>query len=643
MNLLSDLFSEKVINALGWDIFHILWQGFLIAVVLGIVLRFIKHKYANIKYLISFISLILLVGLSVFNFTSNYDQSPLLNNTENYRLHYTEANTSTLIDLSESNIELSQGFVDNIKAKIESIDKYFPIAVNLWIIGVFVFTLKFILSFLYTSRLKSKSLDKISDQWFNRFKKIEDQLKIRKAVGYVESQLIKIPLVLGYFKPVIVIPTEMLTGIPSNQIEAIIAHELAHIRRNDYILNVLQTIIETLLFFHPAVWYISSQIRKERENSCDDMALTVCDGSLVYAKALVSVQELTLRKHYSAVAFSGRKKHLLNRIKRMIMKPKVKSNFTDKIIAAVIILSGILALSFTYATKTSNYFTEEGFRIKKIDSPVIRSSIETSNQSEVVKIKKVETPIIRDTLKIKKNHHSEINIDDNTVIRTYRDDNGKKKEMKFLMENGKVTELFVNGKEIPESEYDKYQAEIDETIEDIKEAKVDIREAMKDIEELDIEKIQLEVQEAMKDVHIDMEEIQEEITKATQELKEIDIEDLMNEVEMNLEHLEDLDFDFDFDFDHDIDIRINGIDIDMEEIREEMEKAREAIHENIDIEEIQKELQRVQEELSNMDKEQIRIEIEEGLEGFEEFDKEKIIKDLEEKLEELEKLELEEE
>ncbi|MFC2151113.1 M56 family metallopeptidase [Bacteroidota bacterium] len=514
MNLLNSLFNDKIIDALGWNIFHILWQGFLIAIVLGFVLRLLKHKSANIKYLISFTSLILLVGLSVFNFTNNYNQTSLLSKNQYENLNRAEINEAILIDLNESNIELSQGFVDDIKIKIKSIDKYFPIIVNLWIIGVFVFTLKFILSFLYTSRLRSKSLNKITEQWFSRFKKIEKQLKIRKTVKYIESKFVKIPLVLGYFKPVVVIPIEMLTGMPSNQIEAIIAHELAHIRRNDYILNVLQTIIETVFFFHPAIWYISLQIRKERENSCDDMALTVCDGSLVYAKALVSVQELTLRKHYSAVAFSGRKKHLLNRIKRMIMKPKVKSNFTDKIIAAVIILSAVLTLSFTYAAKTSNYVIEEGFKINKVNPPVVKSTVESLEKYEIVEIKKAETPVISDTVKIKKSHHNEIDIEDNTVVRTYRDDNGKKKEMKFTMKNGKVTELYVDGKKVPKDEYDKYQAEIDETIADLKEAKTDIREAMKDIEELDIEKIQFEIQEAMEDVNIDMIEIQEEIAKS---------------------------------------------------------------------------------------------------------------------------------
>ncbi|MCD4834904.1 MAG: M48 family metalloprotease [Bacteroidales bacterium] len=642
MSILSDLLSDKVITALGWNIFHILWQGVIIALVLSVVLRFLKGKSAQIRYLISLVSLFLMLGLSIFNFTNNYDDN--LSKTINTgSLYQPESSNVLLIDLNNTEINAtSKEVLAKFKNRLENIDKYFPLIVNIWIIGMLIFIVKFILSYLYTNRLKKIKITSISEEWLGRFLKLQEQLKINRTVSYIESQLIKIPLVLGYLKPVIVIPVEMLSGIPSNQIEAIIAHELAHIRRNDYIFNVLQTIIETVFFFHPAVWYISSQIRNERENCCDDMALTVCDGSLVYAKALVSVQELTLGKHYAAVAFSGRKKHLLNRIKRMIMKQKVKSNFTDKIIAAIIILSGVLALSFTYKANITNYISESGLTNEIVKTIEIKSLEEIPEQKSIV-VNDVQNinSVVKDTVKIRKHHHDEIDIDENTVIRTYRDDKGKKKEMKFTLTNGKVTELYVDGIEIPESEYDKYQPEIDETIADLKEAKEDIRDAMKDIEDLDIEEIRMEVEEAIKDIHIDMEEMQIEIADAMKNIKEIDVEEILKEVEMELNEIKDMDFDFDFDFSGET-FHFDMEDLNLEEIREEMEKVRESIHENIDMDEIQKEMHKVQEELSKMDMEEIRAQMEENLKHFEEFDKKETINKLEEKLEELEKLELEE-
>jgi len=637
MNFLSDFLSDKLITAFGWNIFHILWQGLIIAVALGIILRFLKRKSAQSRYLVSLISLFLMLGLSVFNITSNFDAG---NNKENYEeIQQSKNNHIQVIDFNIKSIKASSHqIITNLKDRLNDIHKYFPLIVNLWVLGVFIFTIKFILSYFYTKRLKKINVRQISGKWLKNFSKIESQLRINKAVNYIESTLVKIPLVLGYIKPVIIIPAEMLTGIPTNQIEAIIAHELAHIRRNDYIFNVLQTMIETVLFFHPAVWYISSQIRKERENSCDDMALTVCDGSLIYAKALVSVQELTLNKHYSAVAFSSKKKHLLNRIKRMIMKPKVKTNFADKIIAAIIIISGVFALSFTTVTNNENEYFSDIESLKKNEKLVQEVS---SVKSEIKKVKKqIATAIVsRDTIHVHDYNNESIDIDDNTVIRTHRE-NGEKTKMKFTIVNGKATDLYVNGKKIQEEDYDKYQDEIDKTFSDLKEAKVDIREAMEDLEDLDVEEIQREVQQAIKDVQINMEQVQKEVAEAIANIETIDVEEIMKNVDVNLSHLEDMDFDFDFD--HHLEINLEDFDIDIDEIREEIERSRESIKEQIDTEAIQKEMLKVQEELSKIDREELLRRAQEGLGNFEIPDKEELINDLESKLEELEKLELEE-
>lgn len=635
MNILSELLNDSIIKALGWNIFNILWQGFIIAIILSLVLRIFKGKSSQLRYLISMISLLLIMGFSIFNFFNNYDKN--ISNTISY-IDNNQANESNLLLVDFNDIKINESSLELItlfKDRLTSVDKYFPLIVNVWILGVFIFILKFIFSFFYTNRLRKINTQSISEEWLDKFLKLQEQLRINRTVNYIESQLVKIPLVLGYLKPVVVIPVELLSGMPLNQIEAIIAHELAHIRRNDYIFNVFQTIIETLFFFHPAIWYISSQIRKERENCCDDMALTVCEGSLVYAKALVSVQEFTLNRHYSAVAFSGRKKHLLNRIKRMIMKQKVKSNITDKIIAALIILSSVLALSFTYKANTTNSISESVFKAD-INRPV-ESLIAELPISEAIKLKDIkELKVVeQDTVKKKMHHHDEIDIDNNTVTKTFRDDAGNKKEMEFTLDNGTVTKLLIDGKEIPKSDYDKYQPEIDETITNIKNAKIDIRNAMKDIEELDMDKIQMEIEETMKNAHVNLAEIQEDIARAMEDIKKTNYEDLKKEIEINLEELKDMDFDFDLVID------LEDFNIDVEEIREEIERVHEEIKENVNIEVIQKEMLKVQEELSKMDGEELKNRMEESLKHFEEFDKKETMKDLEEKLEELEKLELE--
>lgn len=663
MNLLQNYIDENIINALGWTLFHILWQGLLVGIVLFFVLRLLKNKTSNLRYFVSVASLLLIVVLSLINFSTNYDK-PIEKNFEISDKHKTEYD-SKIIDFSSANQDklFKADFLSVLESNIQKLDRYFPLIINLWMLGVLFFIAKFVFSFLYTNRLKKSKIQSIQSKWKNKFTQLEHKLEINKKIKYIESKLVNVPIVLGYLKPLIIIPVGMLTSMPSNQIDAIIAHELAHIKRNDYIINVLQSLIETIFFFHPAVWYISNQIRNERENCCDDIALSVCEEKMIYAKALVSVQELKLGKLYSAVAFSGKKKHLLNRIKRMIMKPKVKSNFTDKIITALIIVSAVVALSFTYAAETNDlaekiHFPNSIEKPSEVTEPTMPDAIQDLelNTSNLVIPEAPVAPktVYRDTIRKYKTHRETIEIDDQTVVYKSKK-NGERQEMKFTMKNGKAIDLYIDGKKIPEKDYPKYQAEVNDVIDDLKAAKDDIRDAMEDIEDLDIEKIQYEIQESMKDFHVDMAEAQKEIAEAMKTVNEVNVEEILNEVQAQINELKDIDLDFDIDLE---DIYVN-IDVDkikaeieeaqkairenvnMEEIRKELEAARKDM-ENIDMEEIQKEMERAQKELSELNIQEIQKEIQESMEHMEKVDKEEIKKELQEKLEELENLELEE-
>ena len=627
------LFNDNIINALGWSLFHTLWQGIILAVFIGVILHLLRHKSSQIRYFISVSTIFIIVGLSVYHFIHHFDNSFITADDYSEQIGITTISESQFVDLSDLNAHNKKQISLNlVVSKVQKISKYFPVIVKFWLIGILFFLVKFIVGYFYTQRLRTHGIWTLSENWIQKFEKIKSNLKISKKIQYLESQVVRIPMVVGYFKPVILIPTEMLTGIPTEQIESIIAHELAHIKRNDYIINVLLSIIETVFFFHPAVWYLSNKIRDERENCCDDIALSVINDSLAYAKALVSIQELTLNKHYSAVAFSGRKKHLLNRIKRMIMKPKSKSNRTDKIIASLVILSAIMTLSFTYsATKEDNRFNHQMIEHAKTDQ---LTSVQTTIEASPV--------VVLDTITI---NHKKINIQDNTVIKTIEKNNGKKQVMKFTLKNGQITELYIDGKKIPENEHEQYQAEIDQTINDLKHAKDDVRKAMEEIKQLDVAKIQKEVEESMKDFHVDMEKMEIEMAKAMEDIESINLNEIMKTVEMNLDQLEDFHFDFDMDGlqkeMHEVRKHIRE-NIDTEEIRREMENVRRSIEQNIDKEEIQKQIQKAQEELSKIDMEEIKLQVEKNLQEFETYDKQKTIDELENKLQELEELELEE-
>ena len=109
--------------------------------------------------------------------------------------------------------------------------------------------------------------------WQERLDRLARALRLSRPVALLESCLAEVPVVIGYVRPVILMPVGLLAGLPAGQVESILLHELAHIRRHDYLVNLLQTSVEGLLFYHPAVWWISGVIRAERENCCDDLVV----------------------------------------------------------------------------------------------------------------------------------------------------------------------------------------------------------------------------------------------------------------------------------------------------------------------------------------------------------------------------------
>ena len=130
------------------------------------------------------------------------------------------------------------------------------------------------------------------------------------------SAVAQTPAVIGWIRPVVLLPASALSGLEPGQIEALLAHELAHIRRHDYLVNLLQTAVETLLFYHPAVWWVGRQMRAERENCCDDLAVAVCGDALVYARALTELEQIRIAAPRLAMAANDGS--LLNRVRRLL-------------------------------------------------------------------------------------------------------------------------------------------------------------------------------------------------------------------------------------------------------------------------------------------------------------------------------------
>jgi beta-lactamase regulating signal transducer with metallopeptidase domain len=187
-----------------------------------------------------------------------------------------------------------------------------------WFIGFILFMVRYLGGLFYIGKLKSRGLVRPGKHWKEKALELARKSGIRKNIRIFESIYVRVPLTAGYLKPVILFPIGMLGSIPPEQVEAILLHEMAHILRRDYLVNALQSIMEAIFFYHPAVWIISEKIRTERENICDDIAVKQSNDTLNYIKALTNMENLTSKSPVLINAFSGRKRRLINRVRRMV-------------------------------------------------------------------------------------------------------------------------------------------------------------------------------------------------------------------------------------------------------------------------------------------------------------------------------------
>src|SRR5205823_1846268 len=155
----------------------------------------------------------------------------------------------------------------------------------IWVIGVLIFLIKQLVSWLGTRRMRGKGVCAAPESWQQRLNRIRSDLGVSSPVMLMESCLAHIPMVLGHARPAILLPLGFLAGLPVEQIELVLMHEVAHIRRCDYAINVLQTFVEGLMFYNPAVWWISGLIRTEREHCCDDLVVGATHDAHAYAAA----------------------------------------------------------------------------------------------------------------------------------------------------------------------------------------------------------------------------------------------------------------------------------------------------------------------------------------------------------------------
>ena len=401
ISVFTSAFSEAML--------HSLWQGLLLVVVLSISLKMMERSSARNRYLAAtstmFVQLLLFAG----TFTWLYQQELQALNTES-------ADISMLYNMvqnGQSPAQETSWFSPSMlvfNTMLGFVHQYHYAISLCWLVGAMLLSMRFASGLLYINKLK-KELTPAPEKWQSRMREIAGKMGLKKKINFVVTNNIEVPTLIGWVKPIVLMPLSVLSQMPLSEVDSIIAHELAHVKRHDYLVNLMQSVIEILLFFNPAVWWMSSWINDERENSCDDLAISVIENHKVYIQALASLTGLVSAGHaanvpHNALAATGKKGSVLFRIKRIMKQvnkshehanpkgnPYVASHYFTRELTGKF-LASFLILSAGFFMVVSSGKAQENQELKEVTSSVHFSLNDTTKK----KVKVLQ--MTGDTLKL---------------------------------------------------------------------------------------------------------------------------------------------------------------------------------------------------------------------------------------------------
>jgi beta-lactamase regulating signal transducer with metallopeptidase domain len=394
---------------LGWTVFHAIWQGAIIGLVFYFLLTAQCFKSSKARFNAAWATLFMQLLSSVTTFF--YIQSTFQNNLDS------SVNQAVSI---QNNIYLSG--TESISQQTSLLEKllnlpnqYIDWISWIWLIGVSLMSLRLLGGFSYLFWLNKVSHSPLPIEMNLFLEQKRKEAGLKRIIGKLSSH-IQSPMVFGHFKPILLFPVALLSKLTPEQVEAVIIHELAHVKRNDYILNIFQIFIEIIFYFHPVTWWLTSIIKREREHICDDEAAgKELNQKLSYAKALLIIQENDAISSISSLAFAKKPSEMYLRIKR-ILEPSKNVNFMEKTTLGILVLG--LAVGMFWQQK-----------------PVY------ANKSEFKTILTVKTDSLpKGTIQLNLNKNGET--------------------WDINLKDGKIVSLKKDGKTIPENDFPKYESEV---------------------------------------------------------------------------------------------------------------------------------------------------------------------------------------
>jgi beta-lactamase regulating signal transducer with metallopeptidase domain len=307
---LTNWLSPSALHSLGWTLLHFLWQGTAVAALAAVLMMLCRRASTRYTLAVGALALMLAAPVVTFFFLSS---SNAFSGAPVPAKSFSAAGTRPT-STNSTTARNSSGF-SRLSPSLDAL----PWLVEAWLLGVAFFSLRSAGGFLLLERERRKQSITASARVLAMCQNLQRRLGLERAIRYCECTWLQAPAVIGWFRPIVLLPVTALTGLSEEQLQLVIVHELAHIQRLDPFVNVFQISVETLLFYHPAVWWLNQRIRAEREHCCDDVAVSLCGNPVEYARALTLMEEW---RTAPALAMAANRGPLSERIFRVLgVKP----------------------------------------------------------------------------------------------------------------------------------------------------------------------------------------------------------------------------------------------------------------------------------------------------------------------------------
>ena len=418
---MNNAFILEMSQRIGWTLVHSVWQFALIALLLAFGLRLLRGCSSHLRYGFMLVALCAMpmaaaatfcvvdsaivatdnqqhVGESLRDSQLSLRDSQIAEQSRNVRLGETDLRVgkTDLRDLPDDACRSANNAASpRTWAKMLSIistttqgivEPWMNTILAAWLFGMLVLSIRPLVSWRATRVLRSHGRSPVPATIACATVRIAERLRIRRAIEVTQSTLVDVPTVIGWLKPLVLLPASAISGLTNEQLEAVIAHELAHVRRHDYLVNLFQLLIETVFFYHPAVWWVSHMMRVEREACCDDIAVRMTGDRAGYARMLLWLEESRNHASLASLGMSARggsrAGSLLTRIRRIVSASPETRGTGPVAIAAVVMLLVSIGAGLALISRATLAQGSAKSAVAQRDAAAIRSWMERTVEFE---------------------------------------------------------------------------------------------------------------------------------------------------------------------------------------------------------------------------------------------------------------------